>query len=269
MQKFCILFCWKFDVVIIKLYWKCVRVLSRHGRPSTRTEAPAVRTYRSRMVKYDPFYLGSSKKDAHKVFSSTFKDFLPTANGQPLEELYYAYCALIKENMLDSVSDERPLSARSTSTNPGSTLAPPISRSETRKRKRDETKDFLSAPIEIVRNKDELAIYHNKALSSSSQAELLSTQAAVAKGDAIKQLRQASLILIRDKNEVDDDFYRILINSRIEILERVLMDFCKPGVAIVGTCCECARRHHSFALWFDVCFYHTCVQACITCMRTC
>ena len=88
------------------------------------------------MVKYeyhDPFYLGSSKP---QVFSSTFKDFLPTANGQPLEELYYAYCALIKENMLESVSDEMPLSPRSTSTNPGTILPPPNSesRSETRKR---------------------------------------------------------------------------------------------------------------------------------------
>ena len=75
---------------------------------------------------------------------------------------------MIKEKMLDSVSDEMPLSARSTSTNPGTTLPPPESKSETRKRKRDEKKDFLNAPIEIIRRKDEQAIHHNKALSSSS-----------------------------------------------------------------------------------------------------
>ena len=85
-------------------------------------------------------YQGVTREDAHIVFLSTFKDFLPTANGHAQEKMYYAYCTLVKENMLASVSGEMPLSARSTSTNPGATLPPPGSKSETRKRKRDEKK---------------------------------------------------------------------------------------------------------------------------------
>ena len=57
---------------------------------------------------------------------------------------------------------------------------------------------------------------------------MVSSQAAVAKGDAIKQLRQERLIVIRYKNEVYDNFYRIVINSRIESLGHVMMELCKP-----------------------------------------
>ena len=74
-------------------------------------------------------------------------------------------------------------------TTPGIILPPPDLKSETRKSALDEKKDFLNAPIGIIRSKDEQATHQHKALSYCSQAELVSSQAAVAKGDSTKQLR--------------------------------------------------------------------------------
>ena len=95
---------------------------------------------------------------------------------------------------------------RSTRTTPGVILPLPDLKSDTRKSALDEKKDFLNAPIEIIRSKDEQTIHQYKALSYCSQAELISSQRAVAKGDSAKQLRQERQILIREKTEVDDDF---------------------------------------------------------------
>ena len=90
---------------------------------------------------------------------------------------------------------------RSTRTTSGIILPPPDLKSETRKSALDEKKDSLNAPIEIIRRKDERAIHQYKDLSYCSQAELVSSQAAVAKGDSAKQLRQERQILIREKKE--------------------------------------------------------------------
>ena len=54
------LFCKIIDVGIILLYWKCARVVSRHGRPIARNKAPTGRAYRPRVVTYDPCHLSSS-----------------------------------------------------------------------------------------------------------------------------------------------------------------------------------------------------------------
>ena len=121
-----------------------------------------------------------------------------------------------------------PMKDRSTRATPGIILPPPDLKSETYKSALDEKKDFLNATIEITRSKDEQAIHQYKARSYCSQARLASSQAAVAKGDSAKQLRQERQILIREKTEVDDEFDCTVTGSRIEVLERVIMEFYKP-----------------------------------------
>ena len=114
-----------------------------------------------------------------------------------------------------------PEGARSSSSSAGSILPPPGVKIDTRKRARDFPIEVLSAPIEITRSADEKAIHQFR-------AETARVQAAVAKGESIKKLRQERRDLIEEKNSADD-FDRASIASRIEVLEVEITELSKAA----------------------------------------
>jgi hypothetical protein len=165
----------------------------------------------------------------HTTYSSSFKDFLPKDSSQKIpEELYYAYCVLVQQDMLTSLSDAMPLHARSTSTNPGlvnarSTSANPGSvstgklPSSARKRGHDEA--VLHAPIELKRSEDEKAIFKYKAESAKYNAS-------AAKGDAMAKLMAEHQTLTLANVDLDtSSFYFVQNTLRIKNIEGDVIRF--------------------------------------------
>jgi hypothetical protein len=170
----------------------------------------------------------------HTTYSSSFKDFLPKDCYQKIpEELYYAYCVLVQQDLLTSLSDAMPVHARSTSTSPGlvnarSTSANPVlvstGKHTTSSRKRGYDEAALNAPVELKRSEDEKAIFKYK-------AEAAKYNASAAKGDAMAKLMAEHQTLTLANVDLDtSSFYFVQNKIRIKNIEGEVIRFNSPDV---------------------------------------
>ena len=127
---------------------------------------------------------------------SMSKDFLSNdCSHKPLEELYYDYCVLVKQDMLNSLSDAMPLNAHSTSTYPGTTVSPkPV----TTVRGRERVEEILGAPMEMKRSDDEKAIFNFKAETARSNTGVAKGNADLAKRRNHGKLKVERQVLKQD-----------------------------------------------------------------------
>ena len=76
----------------------------------------------------DPAAVGYLERPVH---SSTFKDFLPKVQRKTNEELYFAYCVLVKQDLLTSLSDAMPKEARCSNDSSGTSTPPQVDQLQT------------------------------------------------------------------------------------------------------------------------------------------